>query len=102
MAFDKFQFSYLPAKSEENKLLSWKEATEELCQGRPFISSLDLFTGVRHSVVVTGYSKKYGIRIFDPALNDLIYESADDFFDDDSPDYIRVRDTYMIFPPKEQ
>jgi len=98
VAFDKFQFSYLPANPQENKLLSYKEATEEICKGRPFISSLDLFTGVRHSVVVTGYSTKYGVRIYDPALDDLIYESADDFFDDESPDYIRVRDTYSIQP----
>lgn len=98
LAFDKFGFSYSPANPKIHERLNWKRATDELCQGRPFISALDLFTGVRHSVVVTGYSKKYGVRIYDPALDDLIYESADDFFDDESPDYIRVRDTYLILP----
>lgn len=98
LAFDKFAFSYSPATPQIHKLLTWKEATEELCEGRPFISALDLFSGVRHSVVVTGYSTKYGVRIYDPALDDLTYESVDDFFKNESSDYTRVRDTYSILP----
>jgi len=101
LAFDKFGFSYSPASPKIHERLNWKRATDELCQGRPFISALDLFTGVRHSVVVTGYSTKYGVRIYDPALDDLIYESADDFFDDESPDYVRVRDTHHIEPRQQ-
>lgn len=97
--FDKFQFSFLPPY-EYSKNLTWEEATEEICQNRPFISSLDLATGDRHSVVVTGYSVKHGVRVYDPALDDLIYESSAEFFDGQSQDYTRFRDTYNIQPIK--
>jgi hypothetical protein len=95
--FDKFKFSYLPPW-EYSQLLTWEEATEEICQNRPFISSLDLADGDRHSVVVIGYSVKHGMKVYDPALNDIIYESSADFFDGESPDYTRFRDTYNIQP----
>ncbi|HKC93410.1 MAG TPA: C39 family peptidase [Nitrospira sp.] len=96
-AFDQFQFSYLPPKTR-NANLTWTNATEEICQNRPFISSLDLVGGDRHSVVVTGYDVIQGVRIYDPSLNDLAWESFADFFEDQSLDYERFRDTYNIHP----
>jgi hypothetical protein len=95
--FDRFQFSSLPPKSH-NKNLTWENATEEICQNRPFISSLDFVDGDRHSVVVTGYSVTQGVRIYDPSLNDLVWEHYADFFEDQSLDYVRFRDTYNIQP----
>ena len=95
--FDGFRFSSLPPKTY-NKNLTWENATEEICQNRPFISSLDMFGGDKHSVVITGYSVRRGVRIYDPILDDFAWETYADFFEDQSPDYQRVRDTYKIHP----
>lgn len=101
-ALTKFQFSFLHTWNTERskKNLTWEEATEEICQNRPFISSLDLTYGDRHSVVVTGYSVEHGVRVYDPLANDTIFQSSVDFFDGQSPLYTRVRDTYNIQPSR--
>jgi len=95
--FDRFQFSSLPSKAY-NENLTWEKATEEICQNRPFISSLDMISGDRHSVVITGYSVRRGMRIYDPILDDFVWEDRAEFFEDLGQDYHRVRDTYNIHP----
>jgi hypothetical protein len=102
-AFANFQFSFLhtwKTQRANKSNLTWEEATEEICRDRPFISSLDLTNGDRHSVVVTGYSVDRGVRIYDPLANDTTFYSSADFFDGESPLFTRVRDTYDIQPPK--
>jgi len=79
-------------------MLTWTTATEEICQDRPFISSLDLTGGDRHSVVVNGYRVKDStVRVYDPAMDDHTYRSSDEFFGE-NPKYTRDRDTYDIHP----
>jgi len=95
--FNDFQFSYLN-KTVRNKILTWEDATEEICQNRPFISSIDFDSGDRHSVVVTGYSVTKGVRIYDPLQKNTFWEPYADFFEGQSLEYERVRDTYNIEP----
>ena len=100
-ALHKFQFLYLHTRQPQrvnNNNLTWEEATEEICQNRPFISSLDLTDGDRHSVVVTGYNVNQGVRVYDPLVNDTTFYSTPDFFDGQSQLFTRVRDTYNIQP----
>lgn len=99
-ALSKYQFSFLNTLAPNRNLmpLTWIEATDEICQNRPFISALDLTFGDKHSVIVTGYNVKRGVRIYDPLADDIIYQSSADFFDGQSQDYERIRDTYNIKP----
>lgn len=93
--FDRFTYSYLPPKARNNNL-SWENATEELCQNRPYITSIDFVDGDNHSVVVTGYSVTKGVRIYDPLLDGFVWENRADFFEGQSLEYERIRDTYKI------
>ena len=95
--FDRFPYSYLPTKARNNNL-TWETATEELCQNRPFIASIDFVDGDNHSVVVAGYSVTKGVRLYDPLLDGFVWEKRADFFEGQSLDYERIRDTYKIQP----
>lgn len=102
-ALKNFQFSFLhtwKTQRVNRNNLTWEEATEEICQNRPFISSLDLTDGDRHSVVVTGYNVNQGVKVYDPLANDTAFYSPADFFDGQSQFFTRVRDTYNIQPSK--
>ena len=96
-AFDQFTYSYLPPKDRNNNL-TWETATEELCQNRPYIAAIDFVDGDNHSVLVTGYSVKRGVRIYDPLLDGFVWEKRAAFFEGQSHDYERIRDTYKIQP----
>ncbi len=85
-------------RSEALYRTTWETATEELCQNRPFIASIDFVDGDNHSVVVTGYSVTKGVRLYDPLLDGFVWEKRADFFEGQSLDYERIRDTYKIQP----
>jgi hypothetical protein len=101
-----YNFSYQPLKTQGG-ILNWKEATEEICSKRPFVSILDFVAGDSHSVVVTGYTTKNGLNeivFFDPADGDYFTEAYDLFVSDDPEStglsYAHYRDTHNIAPTK--
>jgi hypothetical protein len=74
----------------------WRTATEEICQGRAFISAINI-PGGAHDVVVTGYdaqvtSPDNRLRIYDPIDDDFFDVTSDWFFDRQR----HIRDIYQI------
>jgi len=104
--FDTNEFSYWPL--DRNGELTWTTATDEICQGRPFISSIDLEGGEHHSIVVIGYTDDPrkgtpSLRVFDPAGVDpnphIFWIPSTNFFNlDPQKGDTHVRDTYQIKP----
>ena len=104
--FDTNNYKLLYETQDRLGKLTWTMATEEICQGRPFISAVDLGGGPfvpDHSVVVFGYdaNKKHPqpipcVRVYDPADGADYCISYEYFFGEDG----HVRDTFQIEPTR--
>jgi hypothetical protein len=78
--FNKFHFDYEPPYTPpiESSLptlskLTWTEATDEICQHRPFITVIDMVPGPLHTVVIYGYAYLNGepkLLVYDPIGDD--------------------------------
>jgi len=107
MIFKNKRFTYAPPRIATDKILNWTEATNEICEGRPYHAFI-YWDGVNpHSVVVIGYDTTSGVDeiiVFDPTPhNGEAWLPFDQFILEDIESanqlYTHHRDTYQILPP---